>query len=104
MTLGEKQRLFVRLIGKLIEWTYAQGYELTFGESFDDDNIGHMRNSLHYVRLAQDLNLFKDGKWLQKSEDHGPLGAYWKTLNPLCRWGGDWNDGNHYSLAHEGRS
>jgi hypothetical protein len=47
MTLSEKQRLFVRLIGKLIEWAYQQGYELTLGESFDDDNIGHMKNSLH---------------------------------------------------------
>jgi hypothetical protein len=30
------------------------------------------------------------------------LGKYWKRQHPLCRWGGDFQDGNHYSLEHEG--
>lgn len=63
-------------------------------------------NSLHPDRLAVDLNLFRDGRFLTLSKDHAPLGAYWKTLNPLCRWGGDFHpkpDGNHYSIEHGGR-
>lgn len=33
MTLGQKQRLFTELVGKLITWSYQNGYELTFGMS-----------------------------------------------------------------------
>ena len=32
MTLGEKQRLFTKLVGKLIDFAYANGYEITFGD------------------------------------------------------------------------
>jgi hypothetical protein len=62
--------------------------------------------SQHLVRLAADLNLFKDGVYLPQSQDHKPFGDYWESLDPLNRWGGDWdgddqvdpddNDGNHY--------
>jgi hypothetical protein len=62
-----------------------------------------IKNSLHGDRLAVDVNLFKDGKWLQKTEDHKPLGEYWESLHPLCRWGGRFNDGNHYSIEYQGR-
>lgn len=102
-TLRQKQSRFVRLIAKLILKAEELGYELTFGESYDDDGIGHMRNSNHYIRLAQDFNLFKQGKYLSKTEDHKALGEYWESLAPDCRWGGRFSDGNHYSLEHEGR-
>lgn len=113
MTLGEKQRLFVRLVGQLIGHAYAAGYGLTFGDAYRDPKqaaqnaaagIG-ISNSLHCVRLAVDFNLFRDGQYLTASEAHRPLGEYWKGLHPLCRWGGDFSkpDGNHYSLEHDGR-
>ena len=31
------------------------------------------------------------------------FGAFWKSLDPDCCWGGDFNDGNHYSIAYQGR-
>jgi hypothetical protein len=99
MTLGQKQRKFTEMIGRLIEWAYANGYELTFGDA--QATTGHMKGSLHYSRLAVDFNLFKDGKWLSRSEDHKPLGEYWESIGGA--WGGRFNDGNHYSLEHEGR-
>lgn len=37
MTLGEKQRLFVRLYGQWLSWALAQGYELSFGEASRSD-------------------------------------------------------------------
>lgn len=101
MTLREKQSLFVQLVGKLIEHAYELKYELTFGDAYA--TVGHMKGSLHGIRLAIDLNLFKDGKWMQTSEDHKPLGEYWESLHELCAWGGRFKDGNHYSLAHEGK-
>lgn len=75
---------------------------------------GGIRGSLHELGLAVDTNLFKGGLYLPNSEDHHPLGTYWKTLHPLARWGGDFTkivngktspapDGNHYSFEWEGK-
>lgn len=103
MTLREKQSLFARLVADLIVFAYEHGYELTFGDAYRADYVkhGHPR-SLHKKRLAIDLNLFKNGKYLTETKDHHPLGEYWESLHPLCRWGGRFADGNHYSLEHEG--
>lgn len=105
MQLGEKQRLFVRLVAKLIEYAYAEGYELTFGDAYRSPAVkyGHAK-SLHRSRLAIDLNLFKEGEYLTETSDHEPLGVFWESLHPLCRWGGRFEDGNHYSITHEGMS
>jgi hypothetical protein len=68
-----------------------------------ENNAGSgIRNSLHELKLAQDFDLFKDGKYLSDTESHKPLGEYWESLDPLCRWGGRFGDGNHYSLEHNG--
>lgn len=122
MTLGEQQRLFVSLLPKLISYAYGMGYELTLGDGYRDPRVfgalgeakgyGHSK-SAHKQRLAIDLNLFKDGKFLVASEEHKFLGTYWKTLHPLNRWGGDFTktvngetiptpDGNHYSQERAG--
>ena len=103
--LLEQQFSFTLNIGKLILWIYEQGYTATLGEGYDDDGTGHMQGSLHYKRLAQDINLFKDGVWLKGTEDHKRVGEAWKSLHPLNRWGGDFRkkDGNHYSMEFEGR-
>jgi hypothetical protein len=92
-----------------------QGYELTFGEAERsqlqaDENArtgAGIANSLHLLRLAIDLNLFIGGTYQTATVAYKPLGEYWKALNPLCRWGGDFKsrpDGNHFSLEHEGRA
>lgn len=111
-SLGQKQRRFTRMIAKLIEYAYDSGYELTFGDAYRDHRLhgqpgekkgyGHA-NSNHKIRLAVDFNLFKDGVWLQKTEDHEPLGLFWENLGGS--WGGRFKaaDGNHYSLEHEGK-
>ena len=115
MTLGNKQRYFTRLVGLLIEYAYQQGYELTFGDAFRDERVhgkvGEKKSyssagSVHKERLAVDFNLFKDGQYLTSSEAHKPLGDFWKSLDPMCRWGGDFKspDGNHYSFEHGGRA
>jgi hypothetical protein len=59
-------------------------------------------NSNHKRRLAIDLNLFKDGKFLGTTEDHKMFGLYWESLHEKCRWGGRFKDGNHYEFVHEG--
>ncbi len=59
-------------------------------------------NSVHQLSLAVDINLFKDGKYLDKSEDHKRFGEWWEKQHDLARWGGRWGDGNHYSFEFNG--
>lgn len=99
MTLGAKQRAFALMVAELIQYVYDSGYEITFGDAHAKS--GHMPNSLHYVRLAIDLNLFKDGAYLTSTEDHQAFGEYWESLGGS--WGGRFGDGNHYSIEHMGR-
>lgn len=104
MTLGEKQRLFAKFLPRLLDEIYAQGYEATLGDAWSKPEYkAHKANSNHYIRLAIDLNLFKDGAYLTDTGYHAPFGKFWESLHPLCRWGGRFNDGNHYSMEHEGR-
>jgi hypothetical protein len=110
MTKREKQSLFVRLQVRLVVWATTNGYELTDGESYRPPETAEIyakqgkgiKSSLHCERLAKDWNLFKQGKYLTTTEAHRPLGEYWKSLDPLCAWGGDFKkpDGGHYSLRH----
>ena len=95
MTLRQRQSEFVRMVALLLQYATLQGYEITFGDAWATN--GHIRDSLHYSRLAIDLNLFKDGKYLTKTKDHWKLGMFWKSLGGS--WGGDWDDGNHYSYG-----
>jgi len=113
MTLREKQSLFASLVAKLIIWAYSNGYELTFGEvlrtaaqaAANAASGAGIVHSLHLLSLAVDFHLYKDGVYLKETEQYKVMGEYWKTLHPLCRWGGDFHtrqDGNHFSIEHEG--
>lgn len=108
MTLGEKQRLFAELSAKLIIEIGLRGYRCTYGRAFEDPswNVGGHPRSLHKSRLAIDLNLFKpfEGEWIYcaKTADHEQFGVWWERQHALARWGGRFNDGNHYSLEHGG--
>ena len=99
MTLRQKQSVFAELIAELITWINDQGYEVTLGDAYA--TTGHKKNSNHGIRLALDLNLFKDGVYLTKTEDHRFAGEKWESMGGS--WGGRFEDGNHYSLEHEGR-
>ncbi len=102
MSLRKKQSKFTFMVADLIQWAYANGYELTFGDAYRGPGVKHgHKRSLHRSRLAVDFNLFKDDKYLRSTEDHQPLGEYWESIGGS--WGGRFGDGNHYSLAHKGR-
>lgn len=111
MTLREKQSLFVVLVARLIDYASALGYELTFGEAYRSPEEAArlakagkgIAKSLHTSRLAIDLNLFKDGVYQRGTEAYRPLGEWWERQDPLCKWGGFFGDGNHFSLTHGGR-
>jgi hypothetical protein len=108
-TLGQKQRRFARMVARLLDRAHEMGYEVTLGDAYRDPRVhgawGERRSysaarSVHKQRLAIDLNLFRGGKYLDRTEDHRPLGEWWEKQGGC--WGGRWNDGNHYSLEHNG--
>jgi len=94
-----QQSGFIRALGHLILYAYYLGYELTGGDLWAHD--GHKDDSKHYIRLAIDLNLFKEGEYLTDTESHRPLGEYWENLGGI--WGGRFAnpDGNHYEWPIE---
>ena len=104
LKLGQKQEVFTYNVAKLITYAYSKGYRIRLGHALrcQDCPTGR-KTSLHKDKLAIDLNLFKDGKYLTTTEDHRFLGLYWEALDQANSWGGHFDDGNHYSMSHHGR-
>lgn len=113
MSLGSRQREFTSKIAELILWAYDHGYQLSLGDAYRDPRVfgnvgdkqgyGHPR-SYHKSRLAVDLNLFRDGRYLSSTESHRTLGEKWESMGGTWggRFGASGGDGNHYSWG-EGR-
>lgn len=112
MTLREARCQFTECLAWLVNFAVTHGYEAAFAEGMDrrtekDPTSDHMKNSLHDIGLAQDIDLYKNGTYLAKTEDHRELGEAWEAEGqkrglPLA-WGGRFSDGNHYSLTWQGR-
>lgn len=77
MKLGQKQELFMRLLPRLIDKAHELGFEIRGGDLFRDPRVhGQMnvkqgygaKNSCHKLKLAIDLNLFKDGTFIQDGD------------------------------------
>jgi len=98
MSLRKKQSKFAQMLILLFAYIVQGGYEITLGDAARIDRRGHSKNSKHYVRLAIDLNLFKDGKYLRDTADHEKIGIFWEAIGGT--WGGRFTnpDGNHYQL------
>lgn len=115
MKLGQLQEEFAIAFANLIVEAYKRGYRVRLGDTFRDPRVfGHMgeknegaygrKNSLHKLKLAGDLNLFKDGEFLEETDDHQELGEWWELTYAEfgASWGGRFNDGNHYSFKYRG--
>lgn len=113
MKLSEKQVEFTKCVAKLINYANSRGYDLTFGDAFRDSRVhgqfGEKRaygnkNSVHKLRLAVDFNLFIGGQYVPDGNHkaYQDIGIYWESLNNNARWGGRFNDANHFSFEHWG--
>jgi hypothetical protein len=91
------------------------GAQVTFGEfhrptwvaaEYARRGMG-IATSLHTQRLAVDLMLFRNGVYMTRSEDYRELANLWKQIAPpfgiVPGAGIDFNDGNHFSCAYQGR-
>lgn len=98
MSLSQEQAAFLLDVCKLIEHATLQGWMVTGGELartpeqqaiYVKTGRSKTFNSLHLKRCAIDLNFFKDGKIIWNKEALAPLGAFWESLSPKNRWGGN---------------
>ena len=98
--LLEAQFKFAKLVPRLIDKAFELGYTVTLGDAYRDERCPYgSKSSLHRVRLAIDLNLFRNGKYLTHTEDHRELGEWWEGIDG-CVWGGRFEDGNHYQMNY----
>lgn len=127
MKLSQKQRIFTRNIGCLIEYAYQEGIELTLGEAHRTESQGLLNffgydvvkngiglldlvkrkrtswttHSLHLSRMAVDFNFFIGGDLTYRKEDIQILGDYWESLHLKNRWGGNFEktlDTPHFEM------
>lgn len=111
MTLSKLQRRHTYHVGKLIIYIYdillitcaigeAERTKLQ-AEAYAQQRKGS-KNSQHLKRLAIDLFFFdKDGKYRTNTAFYREAGEYWESLDPLCRWGGRYGDGNHFETMEK---
>ena len=98
MSLVDEQAEFLKDAAKLINKCFELGFVVTGGELFRtaeqqaiylQKGLSKTSNSMHLKRCAIDLNFFKDGKIIWDKATLAPLGAFWESLNPKNRWGGN---------------
>lgn len=109
MTLGEKQRIFSRLLATFILHLYEiedPKVEISIGEVYRtkeqqelyvENGLSKTLNSQHRLKLAADLNVFVNGLYVtgKSEEDQTHLRILGETWEELCRseeiepeWGG----------------
>ncbi len=100
MKLLEKQMMFSKMVCLLMQYAHCNNYQITLGDAYRDERCGYGHpESLHRKRLAIDLNLFKDGKYLTSGKHHAVLHDFWDTIGGAKRIK---RDLNHYSIEHKG--
>lgn len=115
MTLLEKQQAFSVLFARFIWELTDKGYSVTFGEAYRPPETALMyskegkgiNNSLHCLRLAVDLNLFRGTTLLSSVDDYMWAGKRWESYSCgeyECIWGGSFlkPDSDHFSISHQG--
>jgi hypothetical protein len=109
LKLGKRQELFSSLIPSLLTKAFDLGFQVRIGDVYRDPRAhGEMGEqgpygsptSNHKNKCAVDLNLFKDGVYLTTTADHKELGEWWDTQHELTRWGGAYDDANHYEVIN----
>ncbi len=119
MSLQALQTQFALMVARLIVHATELDYEPTLGEAYRTPEQAAINakkgtgieHSLHCDRLAIDILLFKGGIYLTSTCDYEQLGEWWESIGGT--WGGRFKrdpvtgkggpDGDHFSLAYQGR-
>lgn len=112
LTLSEKRTEFSRTFAYFEVWCHEQGYPFWSGEAFRPAFVAEhyaktgkgIKNSNHRKYLARDLFRVVNGAISWNFDDYIEMGAKWKSMHPLARWGGDFKsrDAVHFSFIHNG--
>lgn len=99
-SIRKEQEAFLLDFCKLIQWATSQGYTITAGELLRPVEMQEIyvktgrsktMNSFHLKKLAGDLNIFKNGKYICTIEELKPLGVFWESLSNKNVWGGNFD-------------
>jgi len=98
MSLVDEQNEFLKDVCALITKAQDMGFQVSGGELFRtaeqqaiyvQKGLSKTQNSNHLRRLAIDLNFFDNSKLVQDKATIAPIGAFWESLSPKNRWGGN---------------
>lgn len=98
MALVQQQAEFLLDACKLVYHATQMGFTVTGGELLRTPEqqaiylkTGRSKTmqSNHLRRLAIDVNFIKDGQLIWDKNTLAPVGAFWESLNPQNRWGGN---------------
>lgn len=105
----------MRLVARLLRHLDSIGYEITFGETYRSPETAQIyaldgrgiARSLHTARLAIDLNLWRNNRYLTDADDYLVAGEIWESYSTpdfTCCWGGRFKsrDAVHFSIEHLG--
>lgn len=103
-TQWEFEKNFIMFMLEAKVWAEENNIIITEGCGYCVKPGHHRPKSLHYDKLARDLNLYFDGVYLEK----GPImESYHKQLHEIWKkYGGAdaiTGDLNHYSVDYQGR-
>ena len=99
MSLVAEQAAFLLDVCRLLKHAADEGWVVTGGELFRTPEQQELyvkagrsktMNSNHLRRLAIDLNFFRADKLVSSAEELKSIGAFWESLHPKNRWGGNW--------------
>lgn len=112
MTLNAKQAQFSLTAARFIVWCHESGFPVLGAELYRTPEQAEIyardgrgiKNSCHVHKLAIDLFRVVDGRVTFDDAEYAAIGAHWKTMHPLARWGGDFRrrDVYHFSFEHRG--
>ncbi len=97
--LREEQSAFAEDVSKLLLKILDSGFDVTFGEAertkemqeiYFERGSSKTMNSMHLIRCAIDLHIFRDGELIQDRQTLAVVGSYWESLSSQNRWGGSW--------------
>jgi hypothetical protein len=107
MNLSAEQNAFLWDFAKWILFVHADDPEMQLTEGEGSRTIEQQQiyvntgksktmNSNHIRKLAHDVNFIKNGKMVTDHPSLKKYADYWKGLNPLNRWGGDFSTIDDY--------
>ena len=101
MSLGDERRRFTEAIALLTLFSRYQGwyFAVDMARRCEECPVGD-EDSVHKLGLAEDMNLYIDGDYIEDGTGHDVLHDFWDMLGGAPRI---LIDMNHYSFEWQGK-